>query len=275
MLNSLRPIRPPGWAFPLPTSLAHRSFGPSRPAWAALAMVLIWQVLWMHPVLAQHTPEGASTADALSHARHQFSALVIWEGSPEGIAYSEFNHRVAGLFLMVIGAAEWSQALRSSSPLWARLLLPGALGLTGLFLLIWSDHEAWPVGPLTLSQTIFGGDHEVLQHKTYGLCALATASIEILRRSGLVRHPAWMVPLPAFAVLGGWMLFSHSHGLHPAAEHIALHHAAMGTAGVIAGVCRLASAWKTGAMLAPQSRWELCWAGFVFLIGVQLILYSE
>lgn len=275
MLNSLRPIRPSGWAFPLPTPLAHRSFGTTRPAWAALVMVLIWQVLWMYPVFAQHTPEGASTADALSHAHHKSSAFVIWEGSREGIAYSEFNHRVAGLFLMVIGAAELSQALRSSSPLWARLLLPGALGLTGLFLLIWSDHEAWPVGPLTLYQTIFGGDHEILQHKTYGLCALATASIEILRRSGRVRHPVWMLPLPAFAILGGWMLFSHSHGAHPAAEKIALHHTVMGTLAVTAGASRLASAWKTGVMLAPQSRWELCWAGLVFLIGVQLILYSE
>jgi putative copper resistance protein D len=238
-------------------------------------MVLIWQVLWMYPVFAQHTPEGASTADAPSPAHHKSSAFVIWEGSREGIAYSEFNHRVAGLFLMVIGAAELSQALRSSSPLWARLLLPGALGLTGLFLLIWSDHEAWPVGPLTLSQTIFGGDHEILQHKTYGLCALVTASIEILRRSGRVRHPVWMLPLPAFAILGGWMLFSHSHGAHPAAEKIALHHTVMGTLAVTAGASRLASAWKTGAMRAPQSRWELWWAGLVFLIGVQLILYSE
>src|SRR3712207_8174690 len=53
-----------------------------------------------------------------------------------------------------------------------RSLLPAALGLTGLFLLIWSDHEAWPIGSLTFSETIFGGDHEILQHKVYGLCAL-------------------------------------------------------------------------------------------------------
>lgn len=275
MPNPLRPIRPSGWAFSLPTSLPQRLYGPSRSAWAALFMVLILPVLWMHPALAQHVGEGPSTTGVLSYGPHTSGAPVTWEGSREGIAYSEFNHRVAGVFMMVIGAAELSQALRSSSPLWARLLLPGALGLAGMFLLIWSDHQAWPVGRLTLSQTIFGGDHEILQHKIYGLCALVTALIEILRRSGRVSHPAWMVPLPAFAILGGWMLFSHSHGTHPAAEKISLHHTVMGTLAVTAGACRLVSAWKAGAMVPAQSRWELCWAGLVLLIGMQLLLYSE
>lgn len=238
-------------------------------------MVLIWQVLWMHSGFAQHTPEGSKKPHVHLHDDHTSAGLVIWEGSREGIAYSEFNHRVAGLFMMVIGAAELSQALRFSSPFWARLLLPGVLGLTGIFLLIWSDHEAWPVGSLSLAQTLFGGDHEILQHKTYGLCALVTALIEILRRSGRVRHPAWMVPLPAFAILGGWMLFDHSHGTHPAAENISLHHAVMGTMAITAGACRLVSAWKAGPIVTAQSRWELCWAGLVFLIGVELLLYSE
>jgi putative copper resistance protein D len=236
-------------------------------------MVLLWQVLWTHPGIAQHAVDGPGAASL--HGHHASGALPSWEGSREGIAYSEFNHRVAGLLLLVIGAAEWSQALRASSPTWARLLLPVALGMTGLFLLIWSDHEAWPVGRLTLSQTFFSGDHEIFQHKTYGLLALVTAAIEILRRSGCARHPAWMVPLPAFAVLGGGMLFSHSHGAHPAAEHIALHHAIMGTMAVIAGASRLISARNSGTMAPAQSRWELCWAGLVFLIGVELVLYSE
>ena len=202
-------------------------------------------------------------------------ALVGWEGSREGIAYSEFNHRVAGLLLMVIGAAELSQAVRSSSPLWARLLLPVALGLTGLFLLIWSDHEAWPIGPLTLSQTVFGGDREILQHKLYGVVAIVTALIETLRRCDRVRQVAWMVPLPAFAILGGWMLFSHVHGAHPAAEKIAWHHAVMGTAAIVAGTSRLISVVKSGAVSPAQIRWELWWAGLVFLIGMQLMVYSE
>ncbi|MBD0315170.1 MAG: hypothetical protein ICV75_00615 [Nitrospiraceae bacterium] len=238
-------------------------------------IVLLWQLLWTHSVLPHYVVDGPDPAIPLSHGHHESGALPIWEGSREGIAYSEFNHRVAGLLLLVIGVAEWCQTVRSSSAIWARLLLPGALGITGLFLLIWSDHEAWPVGHLTLWQTIFGGDQEILQHKTYGLCAFITAAVEILRRSGRLRHSAWMVPLPVFAILGGAMLFSHTHGSHPATERIALHHAIMGTLAVIAGVSRLISAWNSGTRAPAQSCWELCWAGLVFLIGVELLLYSE
>lgn len=274
MLNLLRPIRPPGWAFPLPASL-ESLFALPRVPWPALFMVLVMQLMWMNPVLAQHGGEHSSGVDAGTHGPHKSGALVAWEGSREGIAYSEFNHHVAGLFLMVIGSAELAQALRVSSPLWARLLLPAALGLAGIFVLIWSDHDAWPIGSLTLSQTLLGGDHEILQHKLYGVLALLTASIEIFRRTGRVRHAGWMIPLPAFAVLGGWMLFSHSHGAHPAAEKIALHHAIMGTLAITAGSSRLVSAWKTGATIPAQSRWELLWAALIFLIGLQLIIYSE
>ena len=184
---------------------------------------------------------------------------------------------MSGFLLFVIGCAELSQALRASSPLWARLLLPGALGLMGLFLLLWSDHEAWPIGSLTLSQTLYGGDHEILQHKLYGVLAVLTASIEVLRRVGRLNGVGWMVPLPAFALLGGWMLFNHSHGLHPSAEKIALHHAVMGTLAITAGSFKLVSALKTGTSLPARSRsrWELLWAVLISVIGLQLMLYAE
>jgi hypothetical protein len=145
----------------------------------------------------------------------------------------------------------------------------------GLFLLLWSDHEAWPIGSLTLSQTLYGGDHEILQHKLYGVLAVMTASIEILRRLGRLNGVRWMVPLPAFAIVGGWMLFNHSHGFHPSAEKIALHHAAMGTFAITAGSSKLVSAWKNGTSIPTRSQWELLWAVLISLIALQLILYSE
>src|SRR4051812_8613339 len=212
-LNLLRPIRPSGWAFTLPSSLSC-----CRP-WTVLLMVLLLSSAWMDYVTAQpHTDEHHS-----AHGGHHELGASIWEGSVAGIAYSEFNHHVAGILLLVIGSAELSLAVRASSALWVRALLPAALGLMGMFLLIWSDHEAWPIGSLTLSQTLYGGDHEILQHKLYGVLAVLVAAIEILRRIGRLPHAAWMVPLPAFAIIGGWMLFNHSHGFHPSAEHIALH----------------------------------------------------
>jgi putative copper resistance protein D len=193
------------------------------------------------------------------------------------VAYSEFNHHVAGGLLIVIALAELVQVLR---PSWsfrsARLFLPAALGVTGVFLLIWSDHEAWPIGSMSLSETLWGGNHEILQHKLYGVLALTIATVEILRRLGVVRHAGWMVPLPAFAIVGGWMLFSHSHGIHPSAHKIAVHHAVMGTLAITAGSSKLVgAALRQRQDAGVLSRWEVLWSCLILLIGLQLVLYSE
>ena len=234
-------------------------------------MLLLLPLAWADPLTGQPRADEHHSA----HGGHHDSGTPLWEGSVAGVAYSEFNHHVAGFLLLVIGSAELSLAFRSSAALWVRLLLPAALGLMGVFLLIWSDHEAWPIGSLSLAQTLYGGDHEILQHKLYGVLAVLIAAIEILRRIGRLPHAAWMVPLPAFAIIGGWMLFNHSHGFHPSAQHIALHHAVMGTLAITAGSSKLVSAWQTGASLPVRSRWELLWAVLLVVIGLQLTLYSE
>ncbi len=105
---------------------------------------------------------------------------------------------------------------------------------------------------------------------------LSVGAIEGLRWSDRLRHVLWTVPFPAFAIIGGLMLFLHDHGVHPAAHKIALDHATMGTMAVAAGFCKLVSvrtATKAGA--AGSSRWNLVWAGFIVLIGLQLLFYSE
>lgn len=227
---------------------------------------------------AAEMPPGEMAPGAMhehGHTHGTKSAGPQWEGSAEGIAYSEFNHHVAGVLVVMIGLAEMAGALRWSRTRWTLLLLPGAMTMGGLFLLIWSDHEAWPIGRLSLAQTFFGGDHEILQHKIYALLLLGLGLIEWRRRSGGLQHWAWRIPLPSLAVVGGLMLFLHSHGDHPSAHKIALHHAAMGTLSILAGSCKLVSARDTSDGSQSASRWDVAWAGLVLAIGVQLLFYSE
>jgi putative copper resistance protein D len=198
-----------------------------------------------------------------------------WEGSPEGIAYSERNHHVAGLAVALIGLIELREALALGWLAWSRFLLPAAMLGAGIFLLVWSDHEAWPIGSLSFAQTFFGNDHEILQHKAYGVLLLTVGLIEGLRRAGRMAHAAWTAPLPVFAIIGGLMLFLHSHGDHPSAQKIALNHAVMGTMAILAGTGRLVSIRATPAQAAGPSRWSLAWAGLILLIGIQLLFYSE
>jgi putative copper resistance protein D len=228
---------------------------------------------------AQHTgPHGSHSQDG-----HHHEAVVSgWEGSPEGKAYSEFNHHIAGALVVLIGLSELPQAIGLSTLAWGHFLLPAAMLAGGLFLMIWSDHDAWPIGSLSFTQTFLTGDWETVQHKLFGLLLLSVGSVEWLRRTGRLNHVGWSALLPAFAIVGGLSLFAHSHGAHPSAHKIALHHAAMGVMAVSAGSSKFLSKRKREAA-APVgagrftvgSRWELVWAVFVLLIGVQLLIYSE
>ena len=207
-----------------------------------------------------------------SHRHGAPAAAGQWDGSPEGVAYSEFNHHLAGVFVLLIGLSELRGGLGVTMLAWSRFLLPFAMLGAGGFLMIWSDHDAWPIGSLSFAQTFFSDDYETVQHKLYAILPLGVGAIEFLRRTGKVTHMAWGMPLPVFALVGGVMLFLHSHGTHPAAHKIAIHHAVMGTTALVAGLCKITAGAKRQEGRSP---WGLAWAALVLLIGAELLLYTE
>ncbi len=210
-----------------------------------------------------------------SHSTHREPTGAKWEGSAQGIAYSEFNHRFAGLLILLFGLAELGHALRYQLPVWTRLVLPSALGVIGAYLLVWSDHEAWPIGALSFVQTFSGQDPEILQHKFYGVFAATAAVSETLRRISWARHPVWAAPLVVGGLVGGLLLFWHSHGNHPANGTIELHHALLGGLGIGAAFSSAMISWISSASRRSVQRWELAWAVFVILISIQLLMYFE
>ncbi|MFO0701501.1 MAG: hypothetical protein U0236_19945 [Nitrospira sp.] len=198
-----------------------------------------------------------------------------WEGSPEGKAFSEFNHHFAGFCDVVFGLAELGYALQYPLPVWTRLVLPGALGVVGGFVLIWSDHEAWPIGSLSFRETFFGRDREIVEHKFYGVLALLIAWCETLRRLGRVRHPVWAAPLVMSTFVGALWLFVHSHGDHPAIEKIQLQHSLLAIVGIGAALSKGLASWLPGVSSDIMKRWEVAWAGSVILFGLLLLVYSQ
>jgi putative copper resistance protein D len=198
-----------------------------------------------------------------------------WEGSVQGTAYSEFNHRFVGLLVLLFGLGEFGYALRYQLPFWIRLVLPSALAVIGPYLLIWSDHEAWPIGSLTFIQTFSGQDPEIIQHKFYGVLGSIASVSEMLRRTGRVRHPAWAAPLFILGLGGSLLLFVHSHEHQPGNHMIDLHHTLLGSFGIGAAVSNAMVSWASGASEQTVKRWEVAWAGFVMVIGLQLLIYNE
>jgi len=278
----MRPIRFTGWAFPLGSIRGELpvSYGPPyRSGLVLLLLCCLFVPLSLSNFLyAQHegNPFPVEQATEATHHDHHGEVLSdAWEGSEAGIAYSERNHHIAGWMVILMGLAEVVHVMRLPALRWAWLLLPLAMLFTGIFLTVWSDHKAWPIGELGFAETFFGEDHEIVQHKFYGLFALVVGSVELFRRLGCAGHMAWAAPLPLMAITVGIMLFSHSHGVHPSAHKIAMHHTAMGMMAVTAGSSKLFAGWQSPATRTGSSKWEWLWACLLLLIGAQLLIYSE
>jgi len=235
-----------------------------------LYLLMLALVLFVGSVgFAQHHD---SSHEPSSHDHGAPAAAGQWDGSPEGVAYSEFNHHLAGVFVLLVGLSELRGGLGVSMLAWSRFLLPLAMLGAGGFLMIWSDHDAWPIGSLSFAQTFFSDDYEIVQHKLYAILFLSVGAVEFLRRTGKVTHMAWEMPLPVLALIGGVMLFLHSHGTHPSAHKIAIHHAVMGTTALVAGLCKVTAGVKRQEGRSP---WALAWTALVLLIGVELLVYTE
>ena len=275
-----RPVRSAGRAFLLCNSRdGGMRQGSRRCRWVAFA-VLVCLFLSGVPLWAQHNKHDQTSIheeEVTTDHAHQSAAnhQARWEGSVAGVAFSEFNHHLTGMLVLIIGLSELRQALAMPFWAWTRYLLPGTLLTAGSFLLVWSDHNAWPIGSLSFMQTFFGSDSEIFQHKSYSLLSLTVGTIELFRRLRQNDHVILATPLPLFAIIGGLMLFGHSHAVHPSAEKIAMGHAIMGTMAVAAGSSKLLSNWSRSPWLAQASKWGLLWAGLIMLIGIQLLLYSE
>lgn len=184
------------------------------------------------------------------------------------VAYSEFTHRSAGIFLIVLaGAIAWESRRPRPFP-WSAVSAPLWI-LLGLYLFVRSDAEAWPWGPKGFGE-IFG-DPLVLQHKVLTLLPVAIGLVEGLQRAGRLRDVEWRYIFPGLGLFGGASLFVHIHdgGLHLDAIHV--QHALMGLMSL--GV----SATLLFARRAEQTRLALArvWPALIGVLGVMLFFYSE
>jgi hypothetical protein len=180
-----------------------------------------------------------------------------------------------------VGLSELRTAMGWQALAWFRLVVPASLMGSGIFLLIWSDHEAWPIGSWTIGETFSGTDPEMLQHKVFGILALTVGMVEWFLRTGTWSQWFWRALLPGFALVGGLMLFIHMHGPHPAGHHIQTHHNVMGMLALAGGLAWFVGEFRHRSFDVPPSKshspsiFKLLWALLVLVIGVQLLFYSE
>ncbi len=245
--------------------------------------VLLLLALIVLPCVESSRVEGQSVSshDAVSgetgvvEHSHRERQAGSWEGRAAGVAYSEFNHRFVGCLVLLFGFAELGQTLQWTWSRWGRFVLPGALGVVAIFLLVWSDRAAWPIGPLSFLETFFGQDREIIQHKLYGILAAVASLSETFHRIGWVRHSAWAAPVILYGFIGGLLLFAHSHGGQPSNGTIDLQHTILGSLGVGAAVSRAMAIRVVNSSSRFGKVWEFLWAGLIIVMGMQLLFYYE
>jgi hypothetical protein len=190
---------------------------------------------------------------------------------------SEFNHHLAGFFVVLAGIFIFGED--SLAKRWSvlRYAWPTCFLAAGLFLLVFSDTEIWPFGPQT---PWFAITHnmEDLQHKLFALILLSLGYVEFQRTRGRFKAvwTAWFFPVVGMA--GAILLLFHVHGGNMEApnametmKHIQKEHLWFASAGF--GIA------LTNGLAETCSKWrhiyENTWPSLLIVLGILLMFYTE
>ena len=183
-------------------------------------------------------------------------------------AWSEYNHHVAGLFVLLMG---FLAVLHVSGLRWARHWPLALLGLAG-FMLVRNDPGAWPLGPQGFWASMM--EPTVLQHRAFVVLVVLFGLFEWMVRAGRLKSSRWALVFPLLCAVGGGLLLTHSHAsLNLKTEFLTeVTHAPLGLLGIVVGWAR----WLELRLAAPEDRLPgRVWATAMTVFGVLLLLYRE
>jgi putative copper resistance protein D len=187
----------------------------------------------------------------------------------EDIAWSEYNHHWAGIFVLAIGLLALLE--RTGKAPWARHWPLLFVGLAG-FLFLRSEAEGWPFGSLTLTESV--RDPEFVQHKLFMVLMTGFAGFEWSVRNGVLTRRWAEYVFPLLSAMGGMMLLTHSHSIANVKELLLIEMTHMPIA-----VVGIWAAWARWLELRLDGRGSaICgwlWPAFFCVVGTILILYRE
>ncbi|GAB2567902.1 CopD family protein [Dyella jejuensis] len=226
-----------------------------------------------HDQLAISQMQAQLDRDAAQRGQVAAQANVPGSGilpprNAQDIAWSEYNHHWAGIFVWLIGfLALLNRAGVGWLKHWPLLFL-----LMAGFLLVRSDPEVWPLG-----QEGFWAawrDVEVAQHRFFVALIILFGVFEWSVRTGRLRSPKAALVFPLLVAVGGAMLLTHNHQISNVKDQllIELTHTPLALAGVAAGWAR----WLELRLPGRGGRiagWV--WPACFMLAGVILLWYRE
>ncbi|MBR0822638.1 copper resistance D family protein [Bradyrhizobium liaoningense] len=202
------------------------------------------------------------------------AAYVPGEGTilprnAEDIAWSEYNHHWAGIFVVLIGLLALIEHFR-----WGRWAKHWPLLFLGMaaFLFFRADEQAWPLGPAGFFESL--RDPEVAQHRIFVLLIAVFGIFEWrVRLRGGKAGPAALV-FPLATALGGALLLTHSHAIANIKDQllIEMSHTPLALCGVTAGWARWLELRMDGRV-RQAAAW--IWPIAFVLVGLILLEYRE
>lgn len=220
------------------------------------------------PALQAKLDEDARAAGAKPQLAFVPGAGVIPPRNAADLAWSEYNHHWAGIFVVAIAIlALLHRAGLGIAGHWPLLFL----GLAG-FLFWRSDPEAWPMGAISFVDSL--RDVEVLQHRFIVLVLVCFALFEWRVRITKQRGGWQPLVFPLATALSGVALLTHSHAIANVREQllIEISHTPLALAGITGAWAR----WLELRLDPPGSRiagwvWPLCF----LVVGMVLLIYRE
>jgi copper resistance protein D len=187
------------------------------------------------------------------------------------IAWSEYNHHWAGLFVLAMGALALAERRRILAPA-ARHWPLVFLGLAA-FIFLRADEAAWPLGRIGFFDSL--RDPEIAQHKLAMLLIVAFGLFEWRVRLGKIKEGAAPYVFPIVTAVAAAVLLTHSHGFANPKEEmlIEITHTPLALVGVAAGWSR----WLELRLDAgrAQRAAALVWPNCFLLAGLLLLFYRE
>ncbi len=209
-------------------------------------------------------------AEAVAKPAEAFTpgAGVLPPRNAADVAWSEYNHHWAGVFVLLVGILA---LLQQAGLRWARHWPLVFLGLA-VFLFLRSDPEVWPLG----REGVFASlrDVEVLQHRIFVLLTVVFALFEWRVRAGRLAGTRAAYVFPLLTAGGGALLLTHSHAISNVHDQvlIELTHTPLALLGIIAGWAR----WLELRLGPPISRWGgWVWPICFILVAALLLNYRE
>ena len=194
---------------------------------------------------------------------------ILLPRNAEDIAWSEYNHHWAGIFVALIGLLALIEHFRWGR--WAKHWPLIFLGLAG-FLFLRSDPEVWPLGQVGFFDSL--RDPEVVQHRIFVVLITLFGLFEWRVRTNGQKHTKLALVFPLITAAGGALLLTHSHALSNVKDQLLaeVSHVPLALCGIVAGWAR----WLELRLDGKASRiagWV--WPVAFVLVGLILLEYRE